>query len=71
MVVRACAELGADPARCVLVGDIGADVRAAEAAGGVGILVPTAATKATEVDTAKRVHPDLGSAVTAILGGRW
>ncbi|HEU4997472.1 MAG TPA: HAD-IIIA family hydrolase [Lapillicoccus sp.] len=71
MVVRACAELGADPARCVLVGDIGADVRAAEAAGGVGILVPTAATRAAEVDTAERVHPDLDSAVTAILGGRW
>jgi histidinol-phosphate phosphatase family protein len=71
MVVRACADVGADPGRCVLVGDIGADVRAVEAAGGVGILVPTAVTRRAEVDAATRVHPDLGSAVTAILGGRW
>lgn len=71
MVVRACTELGTDPVRCVLVGDIGSDIRAAEAAGGVGILVPTAATRISEVDGAARVHPDLGSAVTAILGGRW
>jgi histidinol-phosphate phosphatase family protein len=71
MVVRACADLGADPTRCVLVGDIGADVRAVEAAGGVGILVPTGTTRAAEVDAAARVHPDLDSAVTAILGGRW
>lgn len=71
MVIRACAELGTDPVRCVLVGDIDADMQAVESAGGVGLLVPTTATRRTEVDRATRVHPDLGSAVTAILGGRW
>jgi HAD superfamily hydrolase (TIGR01662 family) len=71
MVVQACSALGADPARCVLVGDIGTDVRAAEAAGGVGILVPAPATSRDDVSAAARVHPDLGSAVTAILAGRW
>jgi histidinol-phosphate phosphatase family protein len=71
MVRQACSELGADPSRCVLVGDIGADVQAAEAAGGVGILVPAPTTKHEEVTAAAQVHPDLGSAVSAILAGRW
>ena len=71
MVWQACTDLGVDPSRCVVVGDIGADVQAAEAAGGVGILVPASATRREEVTAAAQVHPDLGSAVTAILAGRW
>jgi beta-phosphoglucomutase-like phosphatase (HAD superfamily) len=71
MVWQACSDLGVDPSRCVLVGDIGADVRAAEAAGGVGILVPAPATDRADVTAAAQVHPDLGSAVSAILAGRW
>jgi histidinol phosphatase-like enzyme len=71
LVWRACIDLGVDPSRCVVVGDIGADVQAAEAAGGVGILVPAPATKREEVTAAAQVHPDLGSAVTAILAGQW
>jgi len=71
MVRQACSDLGVDPSRCVLVGDIGADVRAAEAAGGVGILVPAPSTARADVTAATQVHPDLDSAVTAILAGRW
>ena len=40
------------PDRCVLVGDIGADVTAAGAAGAAGILVPTPATRPAEVAAA-------------------
>jgi HAD superfamily hydrolase (TIGR01662 family) len=71
LVHRACAEVGANPVRCVLVGDIATDVRAAEAAGGTGILVPAPATSRDDLTVTSRVHPDLGSAVSAILAGQW
>jgi histidinol-phosphate phosphatase family protein len=71
MVKSACAELDVDPARCVVVGDIGADVEAAEAAGAVGILVPTPATRPAEVRAAGRPAPTLAAAVDAILAGQW
>lgn len=71
MVEAACAELGVDPARCVLVGDIGADVAAAEAAGAVGILVPTPVTRPAEVTAAARRAATLTDAVEDVLAGRW
>jgi HAD superfamily hydrolase (TIGR01662 family) len=71
MVKTACAELDVDPARCVVVGDIGADVEAAEAAGAIGILVPTPATRPAEVRAAGRPAPTLAAAVDAILAGQW
>ena len=71
MVLQALEEIGAQPDRCVLVGDIGTDVRAAEAAGCVGMLVPAPETSPEDVARASIVHADLGSAVSAILGGRW
>ena len=71
MVKHACVTVGVDPARCVVVGDIGADVDAAVAAGARGILVPTASTDAAEVARAEQVCPDLGAALEVILGGRW
>ena len=71
MVLRACAEVDADPARCVVVGDIGSDVDAARAAGGAGILVPTPGTRPREIEDAAHVEPDLPAAVDALLGGRW
>jgi hypothetical protein len=37
----------------------------------VGILVPTATTRADEVAVAEQVHADLGAAVDAVLAGRW
>jgi HAD superfamily hydrolase (TIGR01662 family) len=71
MVKQACADLDVDPARTVLIGDIESDVVAAEAAGAVGILVPTAATHPDEVARTARVAPSLGAAVDALVGGRW
>jgi HAD superfamily hydrolase (TIGR01662 family) len=71
MVKEACALLDVEPGRCVVVGDIGTDVEAAEAAGARGLLVPNAATRAGEAAAADRVAPTLGAAVDAILEGRW
>src|SRR4051794_13819340 len=76
MVKDACAELGVDPARCVVVGDIGADVDAATAAGAVGIMVPTPVTRKSEVAEAQQgpaTHAveTLAAAVDDVLTGRW
>jgi HAD superfamily hydrolase (TIGR01662 family) len=71
MVKDACAELGVDPARCVVVGDIGADVDAATAAGAVGILVPTPVTRTTEVAAAAHAVTTVAAAVDDVLAGRW
>jgi HAD superfamily hydrolase (TIGR01662 family) len=71
MVKDACAALGVDPAQCVLVGDIGSDVEAAQAAGAHAILVPTRATRQHEVAGAAHVASTLTSAVDDILAGRW
>lgn len=71
LVLDACAQMDADPARCVVIGDIGSDVDAARAAGAVGILVPTSVTRPQEIDAATHVAPDLGAAVDAVLGGAW
>jgi histidinol-phosphate phosphatase family protein len=68
MILRAAARLGVDPARCAVVGDIGADVDAADAAGARGVLVPTARTRQEEVVAAAEVAPDLTAAVTLLLG---
>ncbi|MDQ3615727.1 MAG: HAD-IIIA family hydrolase [Actinomycetota bacterium] len=71
MVKDACAVLGVEADRCVLVGDIGSDIDAAAAAGARGILVPTEATRGDEVDAADRVASSLPSAVDDILAGHW
>jgi HAD superfamily hydrolase (TIGR01662 family) len=71
MVKDACVALGVDPARCVVVGDIGSDVEAAEAAGARGVLVPTTATRTAEVQAATTVAPSLPAAVDLLLAGRW
>jgi histidinol-phosphate phosphatase family protein len=72
MVLRAAAALGVRPAECALIGDIGADVGAAVAAGARAVLVPTEVTRTEEVDAARAaagaVHtaPDLATAVTLL-----
>jgi histidinol-phosphate phosphatase family protein len=68
LIVRAARRLGVDPADCVVIGDIGADVDAAHAAGARAILVPTPVTRAEEVAAADEVAPDLAGAVDRILG---
>jgi histidinol-phosphate phosphatase family protein len=67
LVLRAAEALGVDPARCAVVGDIGADVEAARAAGARGVLVPTAATRAEEVKEAPEVAPTLPAAADLLL----
>lgn len=69
MVLSAAAELGLAPQRVVVIGDIGADVEAAAAAGATGVLVPTPVTRPEEVRTAAIVRPDLTSAVRYLLAG--
>ncbi|MFJ6213465.1 D-glycero-alpha-D-manno-heptose-1,7-bisphosphate 7-phosphatase [Streptomyces sp. NPDC092296] len=67
LILAACGRIGADPARTVVIGDIGADVAAAAAAGARGILVPAPATRPEEVDRAGEVAPDLLAAVRLAL----
>lgn len=67
LVHAAARALGTTPARCVLVGDIGADMTAAAAAGAAGVLVPTPATRSAEVAAAPTVAVDLPDAVAEIL----
>ncbi|MEH0841554.1 HAD-IIIA family hydrolase [Micromonospora sp. CPCC 205711] len=67
LVYTAARALGTTPDRCVLVGDIGADMTAAGAAGAAGILVPTPATRPAEVAAAGHVARDLPGAVATIL----
>jgi histidinol-phosphate phosphatase family protein len=70
LLLKAAAELGVEPAECVMVGDIGADVEAARRAGARGILVPTPVTLAAEVAAADETAADLAAAVALALAGR-
>jgi len=56
---------------CVVIGDIGADIGAARAAGARSILVPTPVTLPAEVAAAPRHVPTLGDAVDLVLSGRY
>jgi histidinol-phosphate phosphatase family protein len=67
LILRAAERLGVDPARCVVIGDIGADVDAARAAGARAILVPTPVTRREEIAAADEVAPDLTTAVERAL----
>jgi len=67
MVLQAAAALGVEPGECAVVGDIGADVGAALAAGARPVLVPTPVTRAEEVTAAPEVAADLLQAVELLL----
>ena len=71
MVLAAAAALGVEPRCCTVVGDIGADVGAARAAGAQAVLVPTPVTLAEEVAQARAagvpVVADLAAAVDLVL----
>jgi histidinol-phosphate phosphatase family protein len=71
LIESAAALIGVAPADCAVIGDIGADVEAAAAAGAVGILVPTAQTRAEEITAAPLVERTLEAAVARILEGAW
>jgi D-glycero-D-manno-heptose 1,7-bisphosphate phosphatase len=60
--------LRVDPARCAVVGDIGADIEAAHAVGARPVLVPNEQTLRGEVDAAPEVARDLGEAVDMLIG---
>ncbi|MGL5816894.1 MAG: HAD-IIIA family hydrolase [Phycicoccus sp.] len=68
MVEAAAHRLGVRPEECVVVGDIGADVLAARAAGARAVLVPTPVTRTTEVAAAPFVADDIRDAVSLVLG---
>jgi histidinol-phosphate phosphatase family protein len=68
MILEAAARLGIEPADCVVVGDIGADVEAAAAAGARGILVPNARTRSAERLAASEIVGDLLEAVDRLRG---
>ena len=67
MVHNACRKLGLETSEVALIGDIGSDVEAAEAAGAVGVLVPTPVTRPDEVARSRLVAPDLAGAVRLLL----
>jgi HAD superfamily hydrolase (TIGR01662 family) len=68
LVLRAAAALGVRPDECAVIGDTGADVEAAAAAGARGVLVPNAVTRSEEIARAPEVAPDLPAAVARLLG---
>ena len=68
MVLAAAQRLGVAPEDVAVVGDIGADVGAALAAGARPVLVPTPVTLPEEVAAAPVVVPDLLAAVRHLLG---
>ncbi len=68
LVLEAARALAVAPGRCAVIGDIGADVEAARAAGARGILVPTPVTRPEEVAAVDEVSPDLRAAVERLLG---
>ena len=69
MVRSASSRLGLDPADVVVIGDIGADMGAAAAAGARGVLVPTDITLEEEVRAAPAVARDLAEAVDSLWAG--
>jgi D-glycero-D-manno-heptose 1,7-bisphosphate phosphatase len=68
MVLAAAERLGVAPVDVAVVGDIGADVGAARAAGARSVLVPTEVTLPEEVAAAPVVRPDLLAVVRYLLG---
>jgi HAD superfamily hydrolase (TIGR01662 family) len=68
LVLAAAERLGVPPERIAVVGDIGADVGAAAAAGAASVLVPTPVTRPGEVSAAPVVRPDLLAAARHLLG---
>jgi HAD superfamily hydrolase (TIGR01662 family) len=67
LVVAAARALATTAQRCVVVGDIGRDMAAAQAAGAAGILVPTPVTLPVERDAAPAQVPSIEAAADLIL----
>jgi histidinol-phosphate phosphatase family protein len=69
MIRAAARDLGVRPQECVVIGDIGADVEAARAAGARAVLVPTGRTRPEEIAAAGAVADTLEQAVRLALAG--
>jgi histidinol-phosphate phosphatase family protein len=67
LVLRAAERLGVPPERCVVIGDVGADVEAARAAGARAVIVPTPRTRPEEVSAAPEAAASLGEAVERLV----
>jgi D-glycero-D-manno-heptose 1,7-bisphosphate phosphatase len=67
MVFAAADRLGLEAADLVVIGDIGADVGAAAAAGAQGVLVPTTRTMPDEVAAATTVAGSIEEAVALVV----
>jgi histidinol-phosphate phosphatase family protein len=67
LILAAQREFGVPAEACVVVGDIGSDIQAAQRAGARAILVPTAVTRAEEIASAPVVCKNLADAVERIL----
>ncbi len=67
LVLGAARELGVAGYECVVVGDIGADIGAAIAAGARPVLVPTAVTLTEEIQGAPETAESLAAAVDLIV----
>jgi histidinol-phosphate phosphatase family protein len=70
MVLAAAARLGVPVSECIVIGDTGADVSAALAAGAAAVLIPNETTRQEEIDSAPAVYSRLDDAVDALLAGR-
>jgi histidinol-phosphate phosphatase family protein len=70
LVLAAAAQLGVRPERCAVIGDVAADVQAAQAAGAAAVLVPTERTEAEDIRRAPCVAPTLEAAVDTLLEGQ-
>ncbi len=66
MVSAAAAALGVAPHECAVIGDIGADVAAARAAGARGVLVPDAWHPRFGTRQVRATAPDLLTAVRMV-----
>lgn len=69
-VLRAAESLGLPAHRLAVVGDVGSDIQAAQAAGAVGILVPSARTLKVDLRDAPLIAWSLPDGVELILGAR-
>jgi D-glycero-D-manno-heptose 1,7-bisphosphate phosphatase len=67
LVVAGAAALGLPPSAVAVIGDIGADIEAARAAGAYAVLVPTPLTRPAEVAAAPLVAQHLSAAVDLLL----
>ena len=68
LIAQAAARLGVRAEDCIVIGDTGADVDAARAAGARAVLVPNGVTRPEEIARAPEVARDLAAAVDRVLG---